>query len=43
MSTTVSGIRKAADGRRMEAHGTTDFGQTVLVIEMGPANGFIAP
>ncbi len=37
------GIHNAADGRIMQAHDSTDFGQAVAVFLMGTANGLIAP
>ena len=43
MSTTVSGIRDTADRRIVQAHGTTNLCETIAVVEMGSANGLIAP
>jgi len=42
-SQTIRRICKAADRRIVQAHGTTDLRETIAVVEMSSANGFIPP
>ncbi len=41
--TTIRRIRKTADRRIVQAHGTTDLRETIAVVEMRSTNGFIPP
>jgi len=41
-STSVLGIRNAADCGIVQAHGMADFGETIAVVTMGSANGVVA-
>ena len=42
-SHTILRVRKTADRRIVQAHGTTDLRETIAVLKMSSTNGFIPP